>query len=105
MKNRTLNELRQVKEYGWTPKPTEDVIKTFKQVEYDIQNEINSKQDQVAQKLDMILDLEDIIHTEMVKVGLHPSEYPDNEFEVNEAFRELFEYVLQDLRYHYFNTN
>ena len=41
MKKRTLNELRQVKEYGWTPKPTEDVIKTFKQVEYDIQNEIN----------------------------------------------------------------
>ena len=102
MKNRTLNELRQVKEYGWTPKPAEDLVKKLDDA---IQNEINSKQDQVAQKLDMILDLEDIIHTEMVKVGLHPSEYPDNEFEVNEAFRELFEYVLQDLRYHYFNTN
>ena len=30
-----------------------------------LKNEINSKQDQVAQKLDMILDLEDIIMTEM----------------------------------------
>ena len=27
MKNRTLNELRQVKEYGWKPKPTEDLVK------------------------------------------------------------------------------
>ena len=27
MKNRTLNELRQVKEYGWTPTPTEDLVK------------------------------------------------------------------------------
>ena len=105
MKKRTLNELRQVKEYGWTPKPPEDLVKTSIRIKQKIQTEINSKQDQVAQKLDMILDLEDIIHTEMVKVGLHPSEYPDNEFEVNEAFRELFEYVLQDLRYHYFNTN
>ena len=104
-KERTLNELRQVKEYGWTPDPVEDVIKTFKQVEYDIQNEINIKQDKVAEKLDMILDLEDIIMTEMFKAGLHPEEYPDNEFEVNEAFRELFEYALSELKYHYFNTN
>ena len=105
MKKRTLNELRQVKEYGWKPKPTGDVVKTFKDEEYAIQNEINIKQDQVAEKLDMILDLEDIISTEMAKAGLHPSAYPDNEFEVNEAFRELFEYALSELRYHYFNTN
>jgi len=38
----------------------------------------------------------------MVKVGLHPEEYPEYEYEVNEAFRELFEYALKDLRYHYF---
>ena len=105
MKERTLNELRQVKEYGWKPTPTEDVVKTFKDEEYAIQNEINIKQDQVAEKLDMILDLEDIIQTEMAKAGLHPSGYPDNEFEVNEAFRELFEYALKELEYHYFNTN
>ena len=105
MKNRTLNELRQVKEYGWTPEPTKDVVKTFKDEEYAIQNEINIKQDQVAEKLDMILDLEDIIQTEMFKAGLHPEEYPDNEFELQEAFRELFEYALSELRYHYFNTN
>ena len=105
MKKRTLNELRQVKEYGWTPEPTEDLVKTSIRIKQKIQAEINSKQDQVAQKLDMILDLEDIIQTEMVKVGLHPSEYPDNEFELQKAFEELFEYALKDLRYHYFNTN
>ena len=60
-KERTLNELRQVKEYGWTPEPPKDVVKTFKEKEQAIQNEINSKQDEVARKLDMILDLEDII--------------------------------------------
>jgi len=105
MKNRTLNELRQVKEYGWTPKPSKDLVKTLKDREQAVQNEINSKQDQVAQKLDMILDLEDIIQTEMVKAGLHPEEYPDHEFELQEAFTELFEYALRDLRHHYFNTN
>jgi len=94
MKKRTLNELRQVKEYGWTPEPTvDDAIKT----------EISRKQDEVAEKLDMILDLEDIIRTEMVKAGLHPAEYPEYEFEVGEAFRELFEYALNELEYHYFN--
>ena len=101
MKERTLNELRQVKEYGWKPKPTEDLVKKLDDA---IKAEINSKQDQVAQKLDMILDLEDIIQTEMVKVGLHPSEYPENEFEVDTAFEELFEYALRDLKYHYFNS-
>ena len=100
-KERTLNELRQVKEYGWTPEPTEDLVKKLDDA---IKAEINSKQDEVAKKLDMILDLEDIIMTEMTKVGLTPEEYPDNEFEVNEAFRELFEYALQDLKYHYFNN-
>ena len=102
MKNRTLNELRQVKEYGWKPKPTEDLVKKLDDA---IKNEMNSKQDQVAQKLDMILDLEDIIMTEMTKVGLSYTEYPENEFEVDKAFEELFEYALKDLRYHYFNTN
>ena len=53
----------------------------------------------------MILDLEDIIMTEMAKAGLHPSGYPDHEFEINEAFRELFEYALKEFEYHYFNTN
>ena len=86
MKERTLNELRQVKEYGWKPKPTEDLVKKLDDA---IKAEINSKQDQVAQKLDMILDLEDIIQTEMVKVGLHPSEYPEHEFELQEAFKEI----------------
>jgi len=112
MKKRTLNELRQVKEYGWTPEPARNAlgIKPYskdlvKKLDNAIKAEINSKQDQVAQKLDMILDLEDIIRTEMFKVGLHPEEYPEHEFEVGEAFRELFEYALRDLRYHYFNTN
>ena len=100
-KERTLNELRQVKEYGWTPKPTEDLVKKLDDA---IKAEINSKQDQVAQKLDMILDLEDIIMTEMKKVGLGYSEYPEHEFEVNQAFTELFEHALKDLRYHYFNN-
>ena len=104
MKKRTLNELRQVKEYGWTPKPAEDLVKTSIRIKQKIQTEINSKQDQVAQKLDMILDLEDIIQTEMVKAGLHPEEYPEHEFELQEAFKELFEYALQDLKYHYFNN-
>ncbi len=102
MKKRTLNELRQVKEYGWTPEPTEDLVKKLDDA---IKTEISRKQDEVAQKLDMILDLEDIIRTEMFKVGLHPEEYPEYEYEVNEAFRELFEYALKDLRYHYFNTS
>ena len=102
MKKRTLNELRQVKEYGWTPEPTEDLVKKLDDA---IKTEISRKQDEVAEKLDMILDLEDIIRTEMVKVGLHPEEYPEYEYEVNEAFRELFEYALKDLRYHYFNTS
>jgi len=102
MKKRTLNELRQVKEYGWTPEPTEDLVKKLDDA---IKAEITLKQDEVAQKLDMILDLEDIIRTEMFKVGLHPEEYPEYEYEVNEAFRELFEYALKDLRYHYFNTS
>jgi hypothetical protein len=102
MKNRTLDELRQVKEYGWTPA---DYGKEAAKIDDAIRDEINSKQDQVAQKLDMILDLEDIIRTEMFKLGLHPEEYPNHEFEVNEAFRELFDYALRDLRYHYFNTN
>ncbi len=102
MKKRTLNELRQVKEYGWTPEPTEDLVKKLDDA---IKTEISRKQDEVAQKLDMILDLEDIIRTEMFKVGLHPEDYPEYEFEVNEAFRELFEYALKDLRYHYFNTS
>ena len=99
MKKRTLNELRQVKEFGWTPEPTEDLVKKLDDA---IKAEITLKQDEVAQKLDMILDLEDIIRTEMVKVGLHPAEYPEYEYEVQEAFRELFEYALKDLRYHYF---
>ena len=101
MKNRTLNELRQVKEYGWKPKPTEDLVKKLDDA---IKNEINSKKDQVARKLDMILDLEDIIMTEMKKVGLGYPDYPDHEFEVNQAFTELFEHALKDLRYHYFNN-
>jgi len=101
MKERTLNELRQVKEYGWKPKPTEDLVKKLDDA---IKAEINSKQDQVAQKLDMILDLEDIIQTEMVKVGLHPADYPEHEFEINKAFEGLFNYALKDLKYHYFNN-
>ncbi|MCP4971306.1 MAG: hypothetical protein GY932_12035 [Arcobacter sp.] len=102
MKKRTLNELRQVKEFGWTPKPAEDLVKKLDDA---IKAEINSKQDQVAQKLDMILDLEDIIRVEMTKVGLTHPEYPGHEVEVYKAFEELFEYALKDLRYHYFNTN
>jgi len=101
MKNRTLNELRQVKEYGWKPKPTEDLVKKLDDA---IQNEIHSKQAQVAQKLDMILDLEDIIMAEMAKVGLGYPQYPEHEFEVDKAFEELFEHALKDLRYHYFNN-
>jgi len=101
MKKRTLNELRQVKEYGWTPEPTEGLVKKLDDA---IKTEINRKQDKVAEKLDMILDLEDIIMTEMFKVGLHPEEYPEHEFELQEAFQELFEYALQDLKYHYFNN-
>jgi len=62
-------------------------------------------QDIVAKKLDMILDLEDIIMTEMTKSGLTYREYPENEFEVDKAFEELFEYALKELKYHYFNTN
>ena len=99
MKKKTLNELRQVKEYGWTPEPTEGLVKKLDDA---IKTEMSRKQDEVAQKLDMILDLEDIIQTEMVKAGLHPEEYPEYEYEVQEAFRELFEYALKDLRYHYF---
>ena len=53
----------------------------------------------------MILDLEDMIMTEMAKVGLGYPQYPEHEFEVDKAFEELFEYALKDLRYHYFNTN
>ena len=102
MKKRTLNELRQVKEFGWTPEPTEDLVKTSIRIKQKIQTEINSKQDEVAQKLDMILDLEDIIMTEMTKVGLTHPEYPEYGFEVEKAFEELFEYALKDLRYHYF---
>ncbi len=101
MKKRTLNELRQVKEYGWKPKPTEDLVKKLDDA---IKNEINSKKDQVARKLDMILDLEDIIMTEMIEMGLNYPDYPDHEFEVNQAFTELFEHALKDLRYHYFNN-
>ena len=101
MKKRTLNELRQVKEYGWKPKPSEDLVKKLDDA---IKNEINSKKDQVARKLDMILDLEDIIMTEMIEIGLNYPDYPDHEFEVNQAFTELFEYALKDLRYHYFNN-
>jgi len=101
MKNRTLNELRQVKEYGWKPKPSEDLVKKLDDA---IKNEINSKKDQVARKLDMILDLEDIIMTEMIEIGLNYPDYPDHEFEVNQAFTELFEHALKDLRYHYFNN-
>ena len=96
MKKRTLNELRQVKEFGWTPEPTvDDAIKT----------EMSRKQDEVAKKLDMILDLEDVIRTEMIKAGLHPAEYPEYEFELYKAFEELFEYALKDLRYHYFASS
>ena len=102
MKNRTLDELRQVKEYGWTPA---DYGKEAVKIDDAIRDEINSKQDQVAQKLDMILDLEDIIMAEMAKVGLGYPQYPEHEFEVDKAFEELFEYALKDLRYHYFNTN
>jgi len=102
MKKRTLNELRQVKEFGWTPEPTEDLVKKLDDA---IKAEITLKQDEVAEKLDMILDLEDIIRTEMFKVGLHPEEYPEYEYEVSEAFRELFEYALKDLRYHYFASS
>ena len=102
MKERTLNELRQVKEYGWTPEPTEDLVKKLDDA---IKAEITLKQDEVAEKLDMILDLEDIIQTEMVKAGLHPEEYPEHEFELQEAFQELFEYALKDLRYHYFASS
>ncbi len=105
MKKRTLNELRQVKEFGWTPEPTEDLVKTSIRIKQKIQAEMNRKQDEVAKKLDMILDLEDVIRTEMIKAGLHPGEYPDYENEIYEAFTELFEYALKDLRYHYFNTN
>jgi len=102
MKKRTLNELRQVKEYGWTPEPTEDLVKKLDDA---IKAEMSRKQDEVAEKLDMILDLEDIIMTEMTKVGLTHPEYPEYGFEVEKAFEELFEYALKDLRYHYFNTN
>ena len=102
MKKRTLNELRQVKEYGWTPEPTEDLVKKLDDA---IKTEISRKQDEVAEKLDMILDLEDIIMTEMTKSGLTYREYPENEFEVDKAFEELFEYALKELKYHYFNTN
>jgi len=84
MKKRTLNELRQVKEFGWTPEPTEDLVKKLDDA---IKTEISIKQDEVAKKLDMILDLEDIIRTEMVKAGLHPGEYPDNENEIYEAMK------------------
>jgi len=99
MKKRTLNELRQVKEFGWTPEPTEDLVKKLDDA---IKTEMSRKQDEVAEKLDMILDLEDVIRTEMIKAGLHPGEYPEYEFELYKAFEELFEYALKDLRYHYF---
>ena len=108
MKKRTLNELRQVKEYGWKPKPTEDLVLAVlinnKKLDDAIKNEIFIKQCQVAHKLDIILDLEAIIRTEMIEIGLNYPDYPDHEFEVNQAFTELFEHALKDLRYHYFNT-
>jgi len=100
MKKRTLNELRQVKEFGWTPEPTEDLVKKLDDA---IKAEISRKQDEIAEKLGMILDLEDVIRTEMVKVGLHRAEYPDYEMELYEAFTELFEYAVKDLRHHYFS--
>ena len=89
-KKRTLNELRQVKEFGYTPpSPT----KGLSQLEIDLAIE------RVKTSVYAELDLEEMIRTEMIEEGLCPDQVSDSQ--MHEAFTEIFDFCVKSLEYHY----
>jgi hypothetical protein len=89
-KKRTLNELRQVKEFGYNPpSPT----KGLSQLEIDLAIE------RVKSNVYAELDLEEMIREEMIEEGLCPDQISDGQ--MHEAFTEVFEFCVSSLKYHY----
>ncbi len=89
-KKRTINELRQVKEFGYTP-PSPS--KGLSQLEIDLAIE------RVKSSVYAELDLEEMIRMEMIEEGLCPDQVSDNE--MHEAFIEIFAFCVDSLKYHY----
>ena len=89
-KKRTINELRQVKEFGYTPpSPTKRLSKL----------EIDLAIERVKSSVYAELDLEEMIREEMIEEGLCPDQVSDEE--MHEAFTEIFDFCVKSLEYHY----
>lgn len=67
-----------------------------------LEREIEVRVERVKTKLGYYIDLEERIREEMSEEGLH-FEGLANEDKIHEVFTEIFVYILNELRYHYFN--
>jgi len=64
------------------------------------QEEIDRLVEVVKSNVYVKLDLEEIIREEMIEQGLNPETVQD-EGVLFEAFKEIFQYQLDSLKYHY----
>ena len=64
------------------------------------QEEIDRLVENVKSNVYIKLDLEEIIREEMIEQGLNPETVPD-EGVLFEAFKEIFQYQVDSLKYHY----
>ena len=90
IKKRTLNELRQVKEYGYNPPSNSKGL-----AEAEIEKRINIVKNRVYDQI----DIEEIIRMEMMEEGLHPDMVEENR--LFEAFMDIWYSTLQHLKYNY----
>ena len=64
------------------------------------QEEIDRLVENVKSNVYIKLDLEEMIREEMIEQGLNPQTVPD-EGVLFEAFKEIFQYQVDSLKYHY----
>ena len=64
------------------------------------QEEIDRIVEVVKSNIYIKLDLEEMIREEMIAQGLNPETVPDEGI-LFEAFKEIFEFQVDSLRYHY----
>ena len=64
------------------------------------QKEIDRLVENVKSNVYIKLDLEEMIREEMIEQGLNPETVPD-EGVLFEAFKEIFQYQVDSLKYHY----
>jgi uncharacterized metal-binding protein YceD (DUF177 family) len=98
MKKRTLNELRQVKEYQH-PVEQDDTVEFINELySRTVEKDIADKIKIIKQKLYVKLDLEGLIRDEMIKEGLSFDQYhEDDEDKIYVAFHELLQFVKHEI--------